>query len=585
MPRHTAAIAGVCALTFLAGLGRPAVTDSDEAYYAEAAREMIERGDWLTPHYNDEIRFEKPVLYYWLAAAAYAAGGVSPAAARLPSALAGIGLALLACACARRWYDERTALLAGIITATSFGYVAMARHALPDLPLAFFVTLATWGAIVGLRIEPSRAGDHPSAQGWLIAAGAAAAGAFLVKGPVGLVLPAAVVAPLAAWTWLRERRPRASRAALLAAVGVFLVLALPWYGAMAVEHGAAYVERFFIGENLERFATPRYNDPRPLWYYLPIVAGGLLPWTPFAVLWAPALGGAWRARRAGATEFRLAWWALAPLAFYTLSVGKQPRYVLPVLPPLAVLLAAAMRRAAAPGTERRGLLTGAAVASGLLVVLVAERLYAVRPLLVEWSGAWIPSLAGVVLVLGVAIVAAAAISHRDRSRRGGFHGLVPALVAAASVCLAVATYTVVLASPQRAPVERMAALVQESRDAGEPYCRYRVFTRNLVFYAGPPAAAPFSLEAVRDFLRRPDRVLCVLLESDAAQLEADGLTLDRIGAVSYLDTGSLTFEALLDPDPARYLRQVVLVSNRPSGSASSAAVRDPGGAHAAARFP
>ncbi|MCY4076028.1 MAG: phospholipid carrier-dependent glycosyltransferase, partial [Acidobacteria bacterium] len=270
MSRHTAVIAGVCAMTFLAGLGRPAVTDSDEAYYAEAAREMIERGDWLTPYYNDEIRFEKPVLYYWLAATAYAAAGVSPAAARLPSALAGIGLALLACACARRWYDERTALLAGVITATSFGYVAMARHALPDLPLAFFVTLATWGAIVGLRIEPSRAGDHPSAHGWLIAAGAAAAGAFLVKGPVGLVLPAAVVAPLAAWTWLRERRPRASRAALLAAAGVFLVLALPWYGAMAVEHGAAYVERFFIGENLERFATPRYNDPRPRWYSLPV---------------------------------------------------------------------------------------------------------------------------------------------------------------------------------------------------------------------------------------------------------------------------------------------------------------------------
>ena len=562
-------IAGVCALTFLAGLGSPALTDSDEAYYAEAAREMIERGDWLTPYYNDEIRFEKPILYYWLAAAAYAAGGVSPAAARLPSALAGFGLALLACACARRWYDERTALLAGIVTATSFGYVAMARHALPDLPLAFFVTLATWGAIVGLRIEPPRAGDHPAAQRWLIAAGAGAAGAFLVKGPVGLVLPAAVVAPLAAWTQLRGvRRPRVSRGALLAAVGVFLVLALPWYGAMAVEHGGAYVERFFVGENLERFATARYNDPRPPWYYLPIVAGGLLPWTPFAVLWAPALGRAWRARRAGAPELRLAWWALAPLAFYTLSVGKQPRYVLPVLPPLAVLLAAAMRRAAAPDAERRGLLTGAAVASGLLVVLVAERLHAVRPLLVEWSGPWIPGLAAAVLVLGVAIVAAAVVSHRDRVPEPRFRGLVPALVAAASVCLAVATHTVVLASPQRAPVERMAALVKEARDAGEPYCRYRVFTRNLVFYAGPPAAAPFSLEAVRDFLRRPDRVLCVLLETDAAQLEGDGLPLDRLGAVSYLDTGSLTFEALLDPNPARYLQQVVLVSNRPPGPAS-----------------
>ena len=170
MSRHPAAIVGVCALTFLAGLGCPAVTDSDEAYYAQAAREMIDRGDWLTPHYNGEVRFEKPVLYYWLAAATYAVAGTSPAAARLPSALAGVGLALLAFACARRWYDEGTALLGGVITATAFGYVAMARHALPDLPLAFFVTLTTWGrhrgvasraAWRGERIRPRRLGSSP----------------------------------------------------------------------------------------------------------------------------------------------------------------------------------------------------------------------------------------------------------------------------------------------------------------------------------------------------------------------------------------------------------------------------------------
>ena len=556
-------IAGVCALTFLAGLGCPAVTDSDEAFYAEAAREMVDRGDWLTPYYNGEVRFEKPVLYYWLAAATYAVAGVSPAAARLPSALAGIGLALLAWACARRWYDDRTALLAGAITATSFGYVAMARHALPDLPLAFFVSLATWGAMVGLRVEPQRVGEHPSADRWLIAAGAGAGAAFLVKGPVGVVLPAAVIVPLAVWTWLRGRRPGASRRVLLASLAVFLVVAVPWYAAMAVEHGPAYVERFFVGENLDRFATARYNDPRPVWYYLPVVAGGLLPWTPFTVLWLPALGRAWRERRAGAAELRLAVWALAPLAFYTISVGKQPRYVLPVLPPLAVLLAAALRRATAAGAQSRGLLTGAAVATGLLVALAGERLHAIRPLLVEQSGPWVSALATAALVLGVAIVAAAVAAHRDRSPTARRGGRVPALVAAASVVLAVGAYSAVLASPHAAPVERMAALVREARGAGEPYCRYRVFTRNLVFYAGAPAVTPFSLDAVRDLLRGPDRAYCVLLAPDAAELEAGGLPLDRLGAVSYLDTGSLTFEALLDPDPERHLQQVVLVANRP----------------------
>ena len=557
-------IAGVCALTFLAGLGCPAVTDSDEAFYAQAAREMLDRGDWLTPHYNGEVRFEKPVLYYWLAAAAYALAGVSPAAARIPSALAGIGLALLAWACARRWYDDRTALLAGVITATSFGYVAMARHALPDLPLAFFVTLATWGAVIGLRVEPHAVAAHPAANRWLIAAGAAAAGAFLVKGPVGIALPAVVVGSVAAWTWLRDRRPEVDPGALAASLLVFLALAVPWYAVMALEHGPGYVDRFFIGENLDRFATARYNEPRPVWYYLPVVAGGLLPWTPFTVLWLPALRRAWRERRAGAAELRLALWALAPLVFYTISVGKQPRYVLPVLPPLAVLLAAALRGAAAAGARTRGLLAGAGVVAGLLVALAAERLHAVRPLLEERSGPWASGLAAATLVLGAAIVAAAVAAHRDRAAPPRRRGLVPALVAAASVLLSVGAYGIVLASPREAPVERMAALVRDARRAGEPYCRYRVFTRNLVFYAGAPAVTPFGLDAVRDFLRGPDRVLCVLLEPDAAELEAEGVPLDRLGTVSYLDTGSLTFEALLDPDPESRLQQVVLVANRPA---------------------
>jgi 4-amino-4-deoxy-L-arabinose transferase-like glycosyltransferase len=146
----------LCGLTFFVGLGRPAITDSDEAFYAEAAREMVDGDDWITPRYNDEYRFEKPVLYYWLAALGYLAVGVGEGAARFPSALAGLVLVLTTFACARRWYDERTALLAGAITATSFGYVAVARQALPDLVLAAFISLATWTAFEALVARVGR---------------------------------------------------------------------------------------------------------------------------------------------------------------------------------------------------------------------------------------------------------------------------------------------------------------------------------------------------------------------------------------------------------------------------------------------
>ncbi len=93
-PTRVSLLVLLCVLTFFVGLGRPAITDSDEAFYAEAAREMVAGGDWITPHYNGQYRFEKPVLYYWLAALGYLGVGVSELAARVPSAVAGLVLVL-----------------------------------------------------------------------------------------------------------------------------------------------------------------------------------------------------------------------------------------------------------------------------------------------------------------------------------------------------------------------------------------------------------------------------------------------------------------------------------------------------------
>ncbi len=139
----------IALLTFFLGLGRQAITDSDEGFYAEAAREMVESGDWLTPHFNYAERWEKPVLYYWLTAATFAVFGTSEGAARFWSALSGVGLVLLTWLAARRMTegDEHSALLAGAIIATCFGYFAIARLALPDLPLTFLITLSIWAAL------------------------------------------------------------------------------------------------------------------------------------------------------------------------------------------------------------------------------------------------------------------------------------------------------------------------------------------------------------------------------------------------------------------------------------------------------
>lgn len=552
-------LAGLAILTFFVGLGRPAIMDSDEAFYAQAGREMVETGDWVTPRYNGEYRFEKPVLFYWLVALAYLPAGAGEFAARLPSALAGLGLVLAAFACARRWYDDDTALLAGAVAATSFAFVGWARQALPDLALACFITAATWAAFEALVVPRAGGGRR---RGWLAAAGVALAAGFLTKGPVGVVLPALAVGPPALWRGLSAGGPGRPLARLAADVGLLaaicLALTLPWFAAMTATHGPAYLERFFIDENVERFATDRYNDPRPFWYYLPIVIGGLLPWSPLMVVfWRPVRGVLAGIRRLGAAEVRLALWALAPLLFYSLSIGKQPRYVLPVLAPLAILLARGVSRTlarqAAPGAGRDRLLAAGGTASGLVLLLFGVAVARFGVLLGDGPPAAI-RIASALIVLSGAGVALAALASRQR--------LLPAALAASTVVTALSLQYGALSPPGPEPVERMAALVRAAGAGDVPYGRYRVFVRNLLYYVGRPHVDLFTPEQLHAFLARPEPVLCVLPAADLEQARAADATAYELGRVSYLDTGRLQLRTLLRPNPATDLQTVVLVTNR-----------------------
>ena len=242
MHRITLPLLLLAALTFFAGLGRGAITDSDEAFYAESSREMVTSGDWLTPHYNYEPRFQKPVLYYWLTSATYLVTGPNEFSARLWAAIAGLGLVLVTAAAGRRWYDEATGLLAGAIVATSFGYFSIGRMALPDLPLTFCITLAIWAALVS-TLEQER-----NPRKFVILAAVGLGLGFLMKGPVGIIIPLLVIVPVL----MLERRSIALEPSdIVLGFAVMLAIALPWYIAMWITHGNAYLESFFIGDNFE----------------------------------------------------------------------------------------------------------------------------------------------------------------------------------------------------------------------------------------------------------------------------------------------------------------------------------------------
>jgi 4-amino-4-deoxy-L-arabinose transferase-like glycosyltransferase len=563
--RHALILTALCLLTFFAGLGRSAIGDSDEAFYAESAREMIEQGDWITPHYNYEYRFQKPVLFYWLVALSFLSAGIGEAAARFPAALSGLGIAIVTYICGRRWLGPRVGLLGGVIVATSYGYFTVARSSLPDLPLAFFITLAMWSLLHAMAPTTSAEGGlSPREQRrWLLIGAAAMALGVLTKGPVGLVIPALVILAVRIVTrqsvlpskdgWLDVPWPTVALGG-----GLLLLVAIPWYAAMVATHGPAYLERFFVDENLERFATDRYNERRPLWFYVPILLGGLTPWSSLLVLWTlPALRVLRRIRRLDVLEWRLVLWAVVPLAFYTLSVGQQPRYILPVLPPLAILAARTMLRRIdeSRGQARRDLpLVLAATGSAVMLFVLAFLLYRARPLLFALS-----PTAG---LIGTLVIVASGVALAGVAWLGRPAQLPAALAAAATATLLSLHYSVYSAAGEE-PVQRMARRLLQARQTGQPSGTYRAFVRNLVFYTGVKQTDLKDEHEAVEFLAQPEAVLCVMPLDLLEPLErTHGLRLRRLGHEQYFNPAGVRVRTLLSPEPERDLETVVLVTNR-----------------------
>jgi len=542
-------------LTFAAGLGRGAMTDADEAFYAEAAREMVASGDYVTPFFNYEHRFQKPILYYWVTALFYQVTGATEAAARFGSALSGIGLVLLTAACARRWRDDDHALLAGAMVATAFGCYSIGRMALPDLPLAFFITLAIWAGLTGtLRLSP-----HP--RRWLLLSALAMALGFLMKGPVAVILPALVVVPV---TVIERRSLGLTATDLLLGMLVFTLVGVPWYVLMWERHGTAYLESFFLGDNLERFATDRFNDPRPWWFYLPVVFGGLLPWSPLMGTWWPDLRATLQRRQwPSAATVRLILWAAVPLLFYSLSIGKQPRYVLPVLPPLAVLLADGVRRAMTDGPSSRGasrvgrgpasLVIGGAI-TGVVLSTIGVLIWRAKPLLIHVSDLT-ALVASASLVLAGLLVMATSVSRWWRR-------LPMALTVAGTVCVLALQFGP-LASAGDSAVEQVARDIARQHTPEHVVGTHQVFVRNLVFYAHVPTRDLPNDESLAAFFAEQGPRLLVTTADRLPAIEAlAGTPLTPRLAVSYFNEAGIRLRTLLTPDPARDLTRVVVVERR-----------------------
>lgn len=324
-------------LCYFHNLGIIGFVGPDEPRYAWVAREMSETGDWVTPRLYGKPWFEKPVLYYWEAAASFRLFGVSEAAARLPSAICALLATLSMGWLARRLYGAETARWLLLLLPTTVGMIGFSHAAATDMPFSGMLTVAMVFAavIVGL----TRDGDSPVVRKtpWLalLAFGFFLGLAVLAKGPAAIILSGSAVL---IWGAFAKRWRDAFRCLHPVAIASFCATALPWYVSCTLRN-PDFFRAFLIEHNFKRFLTPEFQHVQPVWYYVPVMLIAFLPWT-VVLLWSGYVGlSRLRSRPlVSATSVFLLCWALFPVLFFSISKSKLPGYVLPAIPALALLL-------------------------------------------------------------------------------------------------------------------------------------------------------------------------------------------------------------------------------------------------------
>jgi 4-amino-4-deoxy-L-arabinose transferase-like glycosyltransferase len=508
-------VALVAALVMLTNLGGPRLWDRDEPRNAGCAREMLERGDWVVPTFNAKLRPHKPVLLYWGIMSAYSMLGVSEFSARLPSALCAIGSTLCTWFIGRRLFSPAAGVWAAIALASSLMFGVAGRAATPDSVLIFCTTLAPAIYVYGTfraRFDgapadtPSQlvAPGHYFPQHWptALAMYAVLGLAVLAKGPVGFVLPTAVIGMFLLIVRLPAEatpQPLTLGRVLFALLRPFeplhflrtcwimrpftaifaaLAVALPWYWAVGLATDGEFLRGFFIDHNLHRATGAMEGHGGSVFFYPVAIVLGFFPWSIFMVPLVLDAGMQLRRREGRNVGYLLAaCWVGVYLALFTIARTKLPSYVTPCYPGLALLAGAYADR----WTRDAASISRwwPAVSFGSLAVVGAAFAVAV-PMIAEKylpGEEWLGLLGLTPLAAGVACIGLA-IARNYRAAAATF--------AATGALFSTMLFAV---GAQRADHHQtshvvLRAMIDHSRDP--QIASYKILEPSWVFYAGRP---------------------------------------------------------------------------------------------------
>jgi len=456
-----ALLTAVTVLTFYR-LGAGSLWDQDETKYAQVAREILERGDWITLHVNGSPWYVHPPLYIWLTALTAGAVGFGEFTVRFWSGVFSVVAVYATVLIGRALFGARVGLLAGAILAVTFHFLVQSRLAVFDTVLLAWMLLAAHAFL-----RAYRTGRRADYLWFFLYCGLAT----LTKGPIGLILPGLVGAVFvtARGAWVRARE-----VPWLAGIALYAVVGLTWYALETWLHGRVFASTVFGYYGVGRFFGVVENQAGPWYYYIPILAIGAFPWTAF---WpAAAIFHAGRLRDDGSLFVAL--WCVLTLVFYSAAGTKLPNYVLPIYPLAAVGVAAWWD--AALGAKRAG--WGLWVSLALLVVLLAALFWAVGGYLAHLypdrfhTYGHVLAVPAAVLAIGVAVVLALTAA-------GGRLAALVALCATMAVTwLSVLTWAMPVVEAEK-PMKPLALEIRAALGPGDRIIGYRFdIYSSLIYY-------------------------------------------------------------------------------------------------------
>ncbi len=528
------------------GLAHP-----NELLYAESARDMYERGDWLTPYFGGQPRLNKPILFYWLILIAYHVLGPSLFAARLCSVVCGAVGVILLYLIGRTLFDRTTGLCAAAIALTTWGYALHARYAMIDMALTMWITAAVYCLIHIQRCIQSQ--PKPRLQRlWVLAFYIILGLGFSTKGPPAL-LPLLTAAAYVIWT----RQGRFARQLFLSwGWFIFILIAAPWYIIMFVLHQDILLEITHM-EVVAR-STGQLSDAEPAWYYLPLLFGYFFPWS----ILFPAVIITYRWWRLDAAphagRLALCWFGIIFLLF-SLIRGKNPQYILPASMPLALIIGHTFAHNLRDQVKApRGIQLSAYTLAALLALSALIAAFFVSLLLHQLNSP--------LMYVHVLLLIASVIALLWSLRRCHYQAVFAAL---AVPQLLIWLFFLGQSLPQfdYDPGAYFAKAIQRHSAAMDRVGSMRIEPKALLFLLQRPITRIVNVEQARNFLQTPGRAFVVMREADWPRL-----TEITQQPLYILETGKRFRE--LDADdlmsPWRYgyelTEQLVLVSNVSRGS-------------------